>query len=239
MLRLGLTLLLSLAASAAIAQSEDATPAPKKNHQRAGASAPAPVSPQPSRAAAQAPAPQPSPPPSPAQSPPPPPVSADPANTTATFGDWVLRCQQVGGTAQGARFCEVAQILGVQGQTAPIAEVAIGRIDPKAALRLTVALPPNILIPVTPRADIDAQDHEGIVLTWRRCTPGSCFADAELSDEAIHHWRAQSDHGRLQFTNAAGQALILAFSFRGFAQAMDAYGKEGSAGNAVVASPSK
>src|SRR5262249_52420613 len=46
-----------------------------------------------------------------------------PSATTASYGDWVLRCSQTADTP----VCEVAQTIYVQGQQAPIAVVAIGR----------------------------------------------------------------------------------------------------------------
>src|SRR5690348_16533453 len=50
-------------------------------------------------------------------------VEGSPTATTATYGDWVVRCSQSGDT----QFCEVAQTIFLQGQQAPIAVVAIGR----------------------------------------------------------------------------------------------------------------
>jgi invasion protein IalB len=213
-LRLSAFATLAMVAANALAQDESAAPPPKPNPEQAGAaSAPLPPAP-PAQAPTKA-------------------VSADPASTTATFGDWVMRCRRLGTNAQVGNFCEVAQILAVQGQNAPVAEIAVGRLDPNSAIRLTIALPPNILISVAPRADLGAKDDEGITLTWRRCTPGRCLADVELNDAAINRWRSQSGPGRLQFTNAGGQALILPFSLLGFSQALDAYAKEGAEGGAA------
>jgi hypothetical protein len=46
------------------------------------------------------------------------PVSVNPERTTASFGDWVLRCESVGTPIK--RVCEVAQAFTMQGHTAPI-----------------------------------------------------------------------------------------------------------------------
>jgi hypothetical protein len=48
---------------------------------------------------------------------PPAPVSSTPERTTASFGDWVLRCDAAPALAK--RVCEVAQAMTVQGQSAP------------------------------------------------------------------------------------------------------------------------
>jgi invasion protein IalB len=206
-LRLSTLATVAAVAAGAWAQGEGVAPTPKPSSEQTGAAPAAPPTPAPT-------------------------VSADPASTTATFGDWIMRCQRLGANAQVGRFCEVAQVLAVQGQTAPIAEIAVGRVDRNSKMRLTIALPPNILISAAPRADLGATDDEGIALAWRRCTRGSCFADAELNDAAVNRWRSQSGPGRLQFTNAAGQALILPFSLRGFSQALDAYARDESEGAA-------
>jgi invasion protein IalB len=66
------------------------------------------------------------------------PVSADPQNTTATFGDWVVRCSR-GPEAGAKRVCEAVQSLVVKGQTAPIAQIAFGRSDKDHMI--TVLLP--------------------------------------------------------------------------------------------------
>ncbi|WP_271023478.1 hypothetical protein [Rhizobium sp. RCAM05973] len=58
------------------------------------------------------------------------PVSSEPNTTTASFGDWTLRCQRVGEAGKATRVCEVAQAMQVQGQTAPVAQIAIGRLSP-------------------------------------------------------------------------------------------------------------
>ena len=72
---------------------------------------------------------------------PPPPVSADPAMTSATYGDWVLRCQRIGEGDKMQRLCEVVQLIQAQNQRDPIAEIALGRLPHEQALHLTTVLP--------------------------------------------------------------------------------------------------
>jgi invasion protein IalB len=156
------------------------------------------------------------------------PVSAVPESTTATYGAWTLRCsyRQEGGAR--THFCEVEQAVVPQGQQTPIAQIGVGRLSPKDEMRLTVVLPTNIAFRYAPR--VTAQDKDpGVVLTWERCVPGGCIADAMLKDDVLKAWRATAaDTGRLLFTNAGGQNIAIEFTFRGFAQAMDAFGRERS-----------
>src|SRR5262245_58490833 len=60
------------------------------------------------------------------------PAGGGPSFTTASYGDWILRCQQ----ANGSRQCEVAQALLAQGQRDPIAVIAITRDPARMAVQL-------------------------------------------------------------------------------------------------------
>jgi invasion protein IalB len=95
-------------------------------------------------------------------------------------------------------------------------------------MHITVVLPTNITFQNGPR--VTAYDKDpGVELTWRRCVPGGCIADAMLKDDTLRAWHAVSaDTGRLFFTKASGQNVAIEFSFRGFGQAMDAFAKERS-----------
>jgi len=156
--------------------------------------------------AQQKPAPAPAPSPnSAAQSSAPAPVSAEPSSTTASFGDWVLRCQKV----EAVRACEIGQTINVQGQQQPIAQIAIGRPAPKERLRITVVLPNNV------------------TLANSRCLPMGCFADAEVPEDQLRRFRTATEQGRATFSDGGGREIALPFSFTGLAQALDALGREG------------
>jgi invasion protein IalB len=148
------------------------------------------------------------------------PVSAEPQATTSSYGDWTVRCLRTE-TPTAARICEVAQSLQVQGQQAPIAQIVLSRPNPKEAMRIIVQLPANISLPSSVKVFADDKDPQPVELAWRRCLPAGCFADAELKDEAIKHFRAQTANGKMMFKDGNGRELALPFSFRGFPQAMD------------------
>jgi len=152
-------------------------------------------------------------------------VSSDPQATSATYGDWVLVCQRaVDGSA--ARVCEVSQSIQVQGQTGPIAQLAISRAKEAPSASLTAVVPPNVLLTADPRAAVDEKDNQGIALGWVRCLPGGCFAVAALKEETLSKWRAQTDRGRLEFKDAGGRTLVIPFSFKGLGAAYAALEKE-------------
>jgi invasion protein IalB len=146
--------------------------------------------------------------------------------TTATFGDWQLRCQKgdAGGkTAQ--RNCEVIQSVIIQGQTAPFAQLGFAKLTPDGPLYVTAVVPTNVAFPSTVRLAIDEKDTQPVEIAWTRCLPGGCFASLALKDDLLKRWHAQNEGGRLTFKNGAGQDTTVPFSFRGLARALDAFGK--------------
>jgi len=157
--------------------------------------------------------------------PPKPQASAEPTSTTASYVDWVLRCQKVGGAAV-TRVCEVAQSLTVKGQNGPVAQIAIGRTSAKERLRLTVVIPVNVSFPSTLRLGLGDKPEQAVALAWKRCLPVGCFADVEVTDDLLKRLRAPVEGPRLFFVDGAGRELPLPFSLSGLPQALDALGKE-------------
>lgn len=153
------------------------------------------------------------------------PVSSEPGTTISSYGDWVLRCQRIGAQDKSTRVCEVAEMIQVQGQNAPIAQLAIGRMAHGEPLRLTAAVPPAVTFPSTVKV-FGEKEKTALDLEWRRCLPGGCFADTLIKDEALKRWRGLSEPGRLTFKDANGREVSLPLSFRGLAQALDALAKE-------------
>jgi invasion protein IalB len=155
---------------------------------------------------------------------PPPPVSAEPQNTSATYGDWILRCSKATDTAP--RTCEVVQSFQVQGQQGVFALLAIGKIGAKDTLHVTYAMQPNISFPSTVKLLTDEKDTQPVELSWIKCIPGNgCFATADMKDDQIKRWKAQTGMGKLTFKDGFGRDVPIAFSFRGLVQALDGLAK--------------
>jgi len=151
---------------------------------------------------------------------PPPPISSEPQVTTAAYADWILRCQHANDAPQATRQCEVAQT--VQAQQNTILQMAFARANAKRPFRLVVIVPANVSFPSAVRVSINDKDPSPIDLTWRNCTSGGCAAEANITEEVLKQWRAQTEHGRVQIKDAAGRDATIPFSFRGLAQALDA-----------------
>ncbi|ACA20072.1 invasion associated locus B family protein [Methylobacterium sp. 4-46] len=158
-------------------------------------------------------------------------VPAEPGLTTATFADWVLRCQRLVDGEKTTRLCEVAQAVQIQGQAAPVAQVAIGRVPGEDGLHVTAVLPVNASFASGVRLageDKDGKDGGALDMAWRRCLPGACAAEGPAKDDVLKRWRGPIEASRLTFKDAAGREVAVPISLRGLSQALDALAKERS-----------
>jgi invasion protein IalB len=150
------------------------------------------------------------------------PVGTEPEATTATYGDWLLRCQRIATVGAPQQVCDVTQTVQAQGQQNPLLQLSFGHPIPKEPMKLTIYAPVNVSFPSVARLAIDEKDVQPAELTWRRCQPGGCVADLEIKDELLKHWRAQVGGGVIKIMDATGREIAIPFSFRGLAQALDA-----------------
>jgi invasion protein IalB len=156
----------------------------------------------------------------------PPPVSAEPQNTSATYGDWILNCSKAPDGMAVQRVCEIVQSFQVQGQQGVFARLAIGRVSPKDPLHITLVMQPDVSFPSNVKLAVDDKDTQPVELIWHKCLGAAgCFADADFKDDAMKRWKAQTGMGRLQFKDGMGRDLTISFSFRGLPQALDGLAK--------------
>lgn len=142
-----------------------------------------------------------------------------PTRTTSTYEDWTLRCETPQGSTQ--KSCEVFQAQQPQGQTSPVSQVAIGRTFKTDPLKIVVQVPVNVWLGTGPRLFWDDR-QPAIALTFRRCVPGGCFADAELSNEIPRKIRGRPDPGRIEYKDALQRNVEVPVTFIGFKRALDA-----------------
>jgi invasion protein IalB len=150
------------------------------------------------------------------------PVGAEPEATTATYGDWLLRCQRIATAGATQRVCDVTQTVQAQGQQNPLLQLSFGQPIPKEPMKLTIYAPVNVSFPSVARLAIDEKDVQQAELVWRRCQPEGCVADVEIKDELLKRWRAQVGRGVIKIMGAVGSEITIPFSFRGLGQALDA-----------------
>ena len=152
------------------------------------------------------------------------PAGTSPERTSATYGDWVLRCETRTTPAPG-RGCELLQSLQDQrGQ--PVAQFALGRIQRNDPTRLVVLIPSNITVAVPMRLNL-ADGGQPIPVTLKACGPRGCVADTELSAALLTRMRSRETQGRLEYRDALNAEVALPFSTRGFGKALDALAREG------------
>lgn len=153
---------------------------------------------------------------------------SDPNFKNASYGDWTFHCQTVGSGQQARKSCEVVQTVNIKDQTAPFAQIALGKPAADDPMMVTVVVPINVSFPsavtITPSDD---KELKAIELGWRRCMPSGCFASIPLKGETLKQWRSLKEaSGKVRFKNAAGQDVIMPMSFKGLSSALDALAKE-------------
>lgn len=182
-------------------------------------------------AAAQQPAPKPTP-ARPAQHPAPAPapqaqaapVDQNPQRTTASYGDWVVRCEVVPGPPP-QKNCDMEQLAQVQGQTNPISRVAIPLPQKGEPPKFFIQLPINVSFMVPIKVTTSDKDT-GVTTPFRRCVPAGCFGEIELKDDLQKKFRASTEAGKITFKDAADRDVAIPLSFKGFAQAFEALLKQ-------------
>jgi invasion protein IalB len=147
---------------------------------------------------------------------------AEPSSTSASYGDWIMRCQRLGNGADADRVCEAAQLIHAQDQQNPVAEVAIGRLKKTDPLHLTIVLPVNIAFPTPPSLSLNGKDVDGLNFVWLKCLPGGCYANALLTDDVVRRWRDETDARRITWNDGSGRESAVGLSFNGLGSALDA-----------------
>jgi invasion protein IalB len=153
------------------------------------------------------------------------PVDQTPQRTTASYGDWVVRCETAPGPPP-QKSCDMEQLAQVQGQAQPISRVAIPLPPKGEAPKLFVQLPINVSFAAPLKITADAKDA-GISTPFRRCVPAGCFAEVELKDDLQKKFRAAAaEPGKIVFKDAADRDVTIPLSFKGFGQAFEALLKQ-------------
>jgi invasion protein IalB len=148
-----------------------------------------------------------------------------PQRTTATYGDWLVRCEMQGGNPP-QKSCDVAIVIPAQGQSvSPVAQVLIARPNKKEPMRLVLQLQANVL--VAPGVKLVYDDKQPpIPVSISRCFPAACFASGPLTDDTAKKLRSRTEPGQVEFKDGNEKDVRVAVSFNGFAAAFDAWQKE-------------
>jgi invasion protein IalB len=141
-----------------------------------------------------------------------------PQSTTATYYDWVVRCELTSQRAE--RICVMSQGLQVPNQQGLAARIVLGRTARQDPVKLIVELPNGVWLPAGVTVFVGDKDN-GIPLTFKTCSQG-CLADVDLSPDLVRTLRQANGPARIEFEASAGTRAALPFSLRGFAPSLDA-----------------
>lgn len=148
-----------------------------------------------------------------------------PQATTATYGEWVVRCavsQPKDGTMKGGKVCEALTGVQAQGQQGLFAQVAVGRIAKDQPVRLVVQLPNGVFLPPGATLYLSEKAQSGIDTVFSSCPPRGCFADTELKADQLAALKSAKGPGRLEFVDGARKRFAVPISFDGIDAAIDA-----------------
>lgn len=143
-----------------------------------------------------------------------------PQQTTATYEDWILRCEMRAGPPL-QKSCEIVQFTQVQRQSGIITQIAIGAQKKGEPLKIVFQMPIDAWLPTGVKLLVGDKDP-GLFATFKRCVPTACFADVEVKDDTIKKFRAVTEVGKLEFKDVTQRDISLPVSFKGFGNAFDA-----------------
>lgn len=146
---------------------------------------------------------------------------AGPSSTTATYGDWTVRCVPPPQDPAGAKVCEVTQAIRVEDRPGIMAQVAFGAWPKDAPLRVVVQLPNGVFLPPGVRLLPQEGATTGVDLAYSTCLQG-CFADAEVGPDMLATLTGATGPARLEFVNNARSRVALQVSLDGLKAALDA-----------------
>ena len=138
----------------------------------------------------------------------------------------MLRCDRRTDVTPPQRFCELGQTIQRPGDAGPQAQVALGRLAVGEPIRLTTLFPINISMQPAPKLVGEGKDTQTLEVAWLRCLPTGCFANVAVSEDDLKKLRARTEPARLEYRDGTGRDIALGISFRGFAEAFQAFDKE-------------
>lgn len=120
-------------------------------------------------------------------------AAVQPAQTTATYQDWLMRCVA---QPDQPRTCEVVQKLQIEGQGV-IATIAVGRANADSPLLIVIQLPQGVWLPADVSLKV-AETAEPLSLEYKRCGE-VCVAEATLEAAVIDSMKAATEPGSFTF----------------------------------------
>lgn len=149
--------------------------------------------------------------------------SALPVQTTATFGDWTVRCRKV--SKKNDTLCEMIQVVPAKNKKGAIANLAVGRLPGDERIRLVIQLPIGVHLPSDVAMKIG--DEAIAQAKFQSCYSSFCLARAELDVTALKRMKGARSM-TVSFKDRAEQDASISVSLSGFTAAHDETFKAGS-----------
>ena len=143
-------------------------------------------------------------------------LAQTPQSTTATYGDWVVRCE----LRAGAKVCEMAQSTQLKGQAQPVTQIVIGRPAKNSPLKIVFQIPINVWLAAGIRLTTE-DGHNEVTASFTQCIPAGCFAETDIKESVVKVLRKLKTNGKLQFKDAVQHDVAAPVSFKGFGDAYD------------------
>jgi invasion protein IalB len=144
--------------------------------------------------------------------------ASEPESTTATYGEWTVRCR-IQGDENSSKICEMVQILRTGNPAQIVAQLAIGRPPGGDSLKLVVQLP--IRVWLSQPVNLKISESVSIQGNYFQCQPSACLAEMDLDDAAVKSLE-DSETLSLGFLGPDRGQISLDVSLRGFPDALSA-----------------
>ena len=141
-----------------------------------------------------------------------------PASRSEVFGDWTTLCRaRPDGSGEN---CVMGQTVSNQsdGESRPVMEVVIGRIQNTNTFGMRITLPLGITL--TGGAAIGVDQNAPQQHAFQRCIPSGCMIEFLLEQAQITQFQ-RGVSGNITFQDFSGQPITLPFSLRGFTAAFN------------------
>lgn len=165
-------------------------------------------------------------------------LSETPSSTTATYGDWIVRCLSVeqADTETSIRQCEVVHEISIQQEGQPprvLVQLALGFLPDantqtdKGQLKMVASVPTgvdlrnNVRIAVDVTEGTEVSPEKLISASFFRCQQNTCLADTDMTDGMLD-LLLNAETAQVSFTDSSLRNVIVPLSLSGFGAATSA-----------------
>lgn len=150
------------------------------------------------------------------------------STTSASYGNWLLRCESRKVEAKTVKACEVSTnvtVKGENGASGTAAIVAFGRYPDKEGWQVALQLPIIVWFPTGAKLGI-GDEAPLVEASFVACRPTLCSAGATAGDAVMARLRSATTDLSVNYRAQTQQAVKVTLPVNGLADALAALGKE-------------